>query len=256
MAISLASMRRSTSLRPPVLVVYGVEGVGKTSFAASAPNPAFILTEDGLGSNGSYVDAFPKAQSYEEVREMIGALAVEPHEFQTCVIDTLDHLEPLIWRRVCTDRGVKNIEDIGYGKGYAAALDIWREFLDGVMTLRDERNMAVIMLAHSAIKRFDSPETEPYDRYIVKLHEKASALVRELCDGVLFANYRTSVVKTDVGFKKSVARAVGGGERLLHTSERPAFMAKNRFSLPETLPLSWQAFSDAVAANTPQPQAA
>jgi hypothetical protein len=106
--------------------------------------------------------------------------------------------------------------------------------------------MGVILIAHSEIKRFDSPETEPYDRYQVKLHARASALVQEHVDAVLFANYRVSTLKTDVGFKKSVTRAVGGGERLLHTAERPAFLAKNRFGLPETLPLDWAALAAGI----------
>ena len=99
--------------------------------------------------------------------------------------------------------------------------------------------MGVILIAHAEIKRFDSPETEPYDRYQPKLHRSASALVQEHVDAVLFANYRISTLKSDVGFNKKVVRGVSGGDRLLHTAERPAFLAKNRFGLAETLPLSW-----------------
>ncbi|MCA3401808.1 MAG: AAA family ATPase, partial [Roseomonas sp.] len=120
-----------------------------------------------------------------------------------------------------------------------AALDTWRTFLDAVNTLRDECGMGVLLIAHAEIRRFDSPETEPYDRYQPKLHRSASALVQEHVDAVLFANYRISTLKSDVGFNKKVVRGVGGGDRLLHTIERPAFLAKNRFGLEETLPLAW-----------------
>jgi hypothetical protein len=64
-------------------------------------------------------------------------------------------------------------------------------------------------------------------------------LVQEHVDAVLFANYRITTLKSDAGFGKKVVRGVSGGDRLLHTVERPAFLAKNRFGLPETLPLSW-----------------
>jgi len=106
--------------------------------------------------------------------------------------------------------------------------------------------MAVILLAHAEIKRFDSPETEPYDRYIIKLQQRAAALVQEHVDAVLFANYRISTIKTDVGFKKQVVRGVSGGDRLLHTTERPAFLAKNRFGLQDSLPLEWPSLAAGI----------
>ena len=132
-----------------------------------------------------------------------------------------------------------DIEAPGYGKGYVAALDVWREFLDGINALRDDRGMAAVLIAHADIRRFDSPETEPYDRYQPKLHSRAAALVQEHVDAVLFANYRISTVKSDAGFGKKVVRGVSGGDRLLHTIERPAFLAKNRFGLEESIDLDW-----------------
>ena len=92
--------------------------------------------------------------------------------------------------------------------------------------------MVVIQIAHTDIKRFDSPEHEPYDRYVIKLQTRASALLQEHSDVVLFANYQISVAKSDVGFNKKVTRALGSGARVMHTEERPAFLAKNRYGLP------------------------
>jgi hypothetical protein len=244
MAISLASLRTSTSLTPPRLLTYGVAGVGKTLFATSAPRPAVIQTEDGLGAISA--STFGVLRSFDEVMEAISSLYSEPHDFQTVVVDSLDWLEPLIWQHTSQLHNQPNIEAFGYGKGYAAAADTWRSFLEGLNALRDERGMAVILLAHAEIKRFDSPETEPYDRYQPKLHRSASALVQEHVDAVLFANYRVTTLKSDAGFGKKVVRGVSGGDRLLHTVERPAFLAKNRFGLPETLPLSWADFAAAV----------
>ena len=181
--------------------------------------------------------------------DVIGALAAlytEPHDFKTCVIDSVDWLEALIWAKVCRDNGWASIEDAGYGKGYVAALNLWRQYIDGLNALRDDKGMTVIQIAHTDIKRFDSPEHDPYDRYTIKLHARAAALVQEHSDIVLFANYRISTVKADVGFNKKVSRAVGSGERVIHTTERPAFLAKNRYGLPDTLPLDWQAFAQAM----------
>jgi hypothetical protein len=244
MAISLASLKRSTRITAPRVLMHGVAGIGKTTFAAAAPNPSFIITEDGLGTLG--VPHFPLARSFDEVMEALAALYSESHDFQTVVVDSVDWLEPLIWAKACKDNGWASIEDAGYGKGYVAALDYWRQYLDGLNALRDDKGLTVIQIAHTDIKRFDSPEHEPYDRYVIKLHARASALLQEHSDVVLFANYRISTVKSDIGFNKKITRALGSGERVLYTAERPAFLAKNRYGLPETLPLNWQAFADAM----------
>jgi hypothetical protein len=244
MAISLASLRQATSLTPPRILIHGVAGVGKSTFAANAESPVVIATEDGLGM--LKVASFPVAKSFDEVMEGLAALYSEPHEFRTVVVDSVDWLEPLIWKKACDDNRWGSIEEPGYGKGYLAALDLWRQYLDGLNALRDERGMTVIQIAHTDIKRFDSPEHEPYDRYVIKLHARAAALLQEHSDIVLFANYRISTVKSDVGFNKKVTRALGSGERVLYTAERPAFLAKNRYGLPDVLPLDWSAFAAAM----------
>ncbi len=224
MAISLASLRSASALSRPRILVHGVAGVGKTTFATSADKPVVVPTEDGLGL--IKVPHPPLARSFDEVMEALAALYSE-------------------------ENGWRSIEEPGYGKGYIAALDLWRQYLDGLNALRDERHMTVIQIGHTDIKRFDSPEHEPYDRYVIKLHARASALLQEHSDVVLFANYRISTVKSDVGFNKKVTRALGSGERVLYTAERPAFLAKNRYGLPDVLPLDWQAFAAAMPQTKP-----
>jgi hypothetical protein len=254
MAISLDSLRRGGEARPPRLLVYGVAGVGKTRLAAAAPNPVFLQTEDGLGTLDS--PTFGLLRSYADVQDALDTLYGQPHDFQTVVLDSLDWLEPLIWKETAEQHKLPDIEAFGFGKGYLAALDVWRGFLDGMNLLRGERGMAVILIAHADIRRFDSPETEPYDRYVIKLQSRAAALVQEHVDAVLFANYRVSTIKTDVGFKKQVVRGVSGGDRLLHTIERPAFLAKNRFSLPESLTLDWAKLAAGIPFYAQQTEAA
>jgi hypothetical protein len=208
------------------------------------------------------IDAFPKAETYQDVMDAMAALYTEPHDFETLIVDSLDWLEPLVWAETIRRNNEANpskpwnsIEDAGYGKGYVATLDVWRDYLDAVNALRNDKGMAVIQTAHAEVKRFDSPETEPFDRYQIKLDKRASALVQEHADMVLFANFKTSVTKTDVGMKK-VARGIGAGTRALYTEERPAFLAKNRHNLPPELSLSWAALSDAVAASSAEAMAA
>jgi hypothetical protein len=244
MAISLASLKSSSALLPPRILMHGLPGIGKTTYAAGSEKPVVIPTEDGLGIVD--VSHFPLARKFDEVMDALEALYSEPHEFKTVVVDSVDWLEPLVWRHVCQVNGWGSIEEPGYGKGYLAALDVWRQYLDGLNALRNERGMTIVQIAHTDIKRFDSPEHEPYDRYVIKLHARAAALLQEHSDVVLFANYRISTVKSDIGFNKKITRALGTGERVVHTTERPAFLAKNRYGLPETLPLDWKAFAAAM----------
>ena len=244
MAISLSQLNRTNVPKPPRILIHGVAGVGKTTFASESRSPVFVQTEDGLGTLAA--TSFPLARTYEEVMGALAALYTEAHEHSTVVIDSVDWLEPLIWNKACRDNGWTSIEDPGYGKGYVAALSLWRQYIEGLNALRDDRGMTVVQIAHTDIRRFDSPEHDPYDRYLVKLHARASALLQEHSDIVLFANYRISTTKADGGFNKKITRAVGSGERVIHTAERPAFLAKNRYGLPDTLPLDWQAFAQAM----------
>lgn len=236
--------------KPPRIVIYGPEGLGKTTFASKADSPVFIQTEDGLGKIDAA--AFPLAKSYDQVMGYIGELASEKHEFKTCAIDSVDWLEPLIWQQVAKENNKKSIEDIGYGKGYMMALDLWREYISALNYLRDERGMTIIQIAHAQIKRFENPETESYDRYEIKLHKGASGLLLEHSDIVLFVNHYVGITKEKKGFEKDGRkRAVGGEERILYTQERPSAVAKNRFGLPTEIPFDldgnyWGIIANAV----------
>jgi hypothetical protein len=241
MAFDLKSIKRNESIAAPRVMVYGVEGIGKTTFASGAPKPIFILTEDGLGS--MEIAHFPLAHSVDDVMDAIATLYNEEHDYQTVVIDSLDWLEAIIQKEIETKHDAK---DLAYGKGAIIAAQQWRDVLDGLNALRNDKNMAVVMLAHTTIKRFDSPEVEPYDRYQPKLQERSNSVVREWADAVLFANYKTIVKKDDVGFNKTSNRGISTGERLLFTNERPAYMAKNRYGLPDSIPLNWSDFSNLI----------
>jgi hypothetical protein len=226
---------------PRRLLLYGVHGVGKSSFGASAPAAIFVQTEDGLGHLDC--DKFPLSLSYRDVMKALEALYTEKHSYQTVVVDSLDWLERLIWTEVCQQRSVENIEDIGYGKGYVFALTFWREFIAGLDALRNDRDMAVILISHSRIERFENPETDSYDRYVPRLHKLASQIIQEWCDEVLFATYKVYTKQTEEGFNRKKTKGIGIGERVLYTSERPSHVAKNRLNLPDELPLDWKTYA-------------
>ena len=241
----LESIQTGRENKPPRIMVYGQEGVGKSTFGASAPGAIFVQTEDGLGE----IDTckFPLAQNFGDVVAALTALRDEDHNFRTVVIDSLDWLERLIFDEVCKEFGVRSIEkaDGGYGKGYVDALVHWRKVLAILDDLRNKRGMMVILLAHAKVERFEDPENMAYDRYAPRLHKHAASLISEWVDAVMFATKRMRVSKD--GDTRAIAAPIGadGGERVLRTNGSPACVAKNRFGLPNEIPLLWDAFLQA-----------
>jgi len=242
--MSLNNITRGKQERPLRVILYGVEGVGKSTFASQAPNPIFLCAEDGT----SHLDVarFPSPQTWTEVLEAIRVLTHEEHTFKTLVIDTLDWLEPLCWQHVCHIHGKKSIEDFSYGKGFVIAVEQWRQLLGRLELLVRNRHMNVIMLAHGAVRRVDDPQAGQFDRYRLKLHEKSADVLREWVDAVLFARHEVKTIE-----RNGRVRGMSSGVRLLHTTWTAAYDAKNRFDLPETLPLAWDEFEAAVRAHTP-----
>lgn len=247
MAISLASISKTVA-KPPIIVIHGSPGVGKSTWAANAPGSVFLPTEDGQGNLG--VDAFPLITEWADALGALAALYSEDHTYKTVVVDSLSALELLIQAQVARDNNKSSIEDIPYGRGHAFAVQYWQQLLDGVTALRNTKGMLPILIAHSEISRFDAPDVDSYDRFTMSLHKRITAMLYERADIIGFATWRTVIKKQEVGFNKQIARGVGTGERLLHLVERPAYLAKNRYSLPDTLPLDWQTFSDALAKST------
>jgi hypothetical protein len=246
MAFNLASISKTKRLRAPKVVIAGPGKIGKTTFAASAPNAVGILTEDGADAVDA--SAFPLASSLQQVYQAIGTLLKEEHDFNTVFMDSLDWLEPLVQAHVCEQNKWASIEAPGYGKGYLAAADEWRTLLNGLEELRQRRNMAVILIAHDKIKRFESPLHDGYDQYVLKLHDRAAALVQEWADVIGWANYRVVTTQTDAGYGNKETKARTTGDRILHVEPHPAHMGGNRFGL-KNMPLSWEAFAAALAAS-------
>ena len=232
---------------PQFVLIFGLDGIGKSSFGAESPNPIFLGTENGTSNLD--VSRFPAPKSYADILTAISELTTEKHDYKTLVIDSLDWLEPIVWNSVCTDGGQKSIEDFGYGKGYVLALKKWQDMISALANLRETKKMNIILIAHSQIKVFNDPsQPQSYDRYQLKLNDKAAALWREAVDAVLFATYETFVKKDGVNSK---AKAFGEGKRVVFTERRPSFDAKNRMGLPFEIALSWDAYIAAQNSSVP-----
>jgi|TARA_X000001388_G_scaffold74281_1_gene67018 hypothetical protein len=226
---------------PVKMNVGGTDGIGKTTFAAGAPKPIFIKTEEGT----RYVNtsSFPLCESFEDIMHRLKQLVQEEHDFKTVVLDTTDWAEKLIQEEVARQKNVSSIEDIGYGKGYTMTAEGFQKILRALDVLNDQKNMNVILLSHVAIRTFADPEREPYDRWELNLHKKVSSKIREWVDFNLFANHQIRVTKSGSGFNEQT-RALAMGDRMLFTKFSPAFDAKSRVPLPDKIELKWDSFID------------
>lgn len=249
MPITLADIRRGRDDRPPRMIVYSAPKVGKSTFAAGAPDAVFLQTEEGLDALD--VARIGMLSTFAEVLEGLQALAEEQHDFKTVVIDSADWLEPLVWQDVCDAHKVESIEKVGggYGKGYLEADSRWKQVLSALDYLRQERGMACIVICHEQTTKVQPPDGEAYDVCGLKLHKRAAALLHEWADVLGYARMRVKVQAEDLGFKKQHKRAIQvGDEHQLVVANHPAYVTGNRYGITETLPLSWSAFADALAA--------
>lgn len=253
----LASIKRGRLAAPLRFCFYGPEGVGKSTLAAHAPDPIWFDIEDGSGrldvaryqfrdGDGGHVP-----QTYPEIIAGLDDLITNPHNFQTLVFDTLDRLEALMWswmlaRDSKVGKVLTSIEDYGYGKGYMRAIDEWRAFCLRLDRLRSSRRMSVIFLGHAQVRLYKAPEGEDYDRYHLRINEKAAGFIKEWTDVTGFCCFEEFA--TQLG--DSRPKGTSTGRRLLKLERTAAFDAKSRIALPKEVELDpanpWAPFAQAV----------
>ena len=242
---------RGRKARAQKVVIYGPEGIGKSTFAAQFPEPVFIDTEGS--TDNMDVARMDKPTSWAMLKNEIAFIKANSDACKTLVIDTIDWAEQLAVSYVCSQHQKNGIEDFGWGKGYTYVQEEIGRLLNSLSELVDI-GINVVLTAHAQIKKFEQPdEMGAYDRYELKLGQKTSSktapLVKEWADMVLFANYKTFVMTTDDGKKKAQ-----GGERVIYTNHRPAWDAKNRHGLLDQLPFDFGSIAHIFTTQQVTPQ--
>jgi hypothetical protein len=224
---------------PVRILIYGRDGVGKSSFAADAPNVIFQDTESSTTELD--VARLPVAGTFDDAMANIEMLENERHEFKTYAIDTVDWFEPHIWNLVLKERPCdgNSIEDYGWKKGYTYAVDVWRRLLSRFELLQRRTGMNVIMVGHCAVTKEKNPQGIDYDRFDLKVNEQARGVLAEWPGATLFAT--TEILVSKLKDEKR-GKGVSDGTRVVYTEDRAAFRAKNRYGLPPIMDLSWDTF--------------
>lgn len=221
------------------VVIYGPEGIGKSTFASKFPDPVFIDTEGS--TNSMDVARLPKASSWQILLDQVDYVRTHPAMCKTLVIDTIDWAESMCIRHICDKHRKSGIEDFGYGNGYVYVKEELGKFLNQLTEVVDA-GVNVVLTAHAQIRKFEQPdELGAYDRWELKLGKKTasqtSPLIKEWADMLLFANYKTFSIAVDDKGKKRKAQ---GGERVMYTTHNACWDAKNRYGLPDEVPFSYE----------------
>lgn len=231
---------------PVKVVLYGPEGIGKSTFASQFPDPVFIDTEGG--TKRLNVQRLPRPTSWSMLLDEVKEVRQGGVACGTLVIDTADWAEALCIQAICAKAKVDGLEGFGYGKGYVYAKEEFGRLLDQLEeVVASGRN--VVVLAHAQISKFEQPDAVGnYDRWGMKTSKQVAPLLREWCDMLLFANYKTVVEKSGSG--PNAKNKASGGRRVMYTAHHPCWDAKNRFGLPEELPLEYTAIAAVVPGAT------
>jgi hypothetical protein len=233
---------------PQKVLIYGAEGIGKTTLASRFPNPVFIDTE---GSTKHLdVARTPAPSSWTMLLQQVRWFQQNPYECDTVVIDTADWAEKLCIAHLCARDKKDGLEGWGYGKGYTYLEEEFGRLLNKLSELIDA-GMNVVLTAHAWMRKFEQPdELGAYDRWELKLQKKTAPLVKEWADLVLFCNYKTHVINVDGQGAQKGKNKVQGGKRVMYTSHHPCWDAKNRHNLPEEMPLEYAGIAHCIPSRT------
>ncbi len=239
--LSLADVKSGRIEAPIKMLIYGPDGVGKSTFASGAPKPLFLSFDHR--TLDLEVDRVTPA-SLGEALQYIALLEREKHSYLSIVVDPVSWLETMIHEEVMGGPGNIDKWDGGYGRGATAALDHWRILL-GALERLWTNGMNVVLVGHALVKRYDDPEGPAYDRFEISLKPNAAGRLKQWADYVFFARHETLAKKGD----DRRVRGYATGARVMHTAWSAAYDAKRARTLPDELPLSWEAFVEAHAAS-------
>lgn len=216
------------------VVIYGTEGIGKTTLAAHFPKPLFIDVEQG--SYQIDVERFDGITTWADVLEAIGYVEQNPDSCKTLVLDTADKAEQMLVEQILKDNKAASIETVGggYGKGYTMLQERFQKELLFSLDRIIAKGINVVICAHSIVRTITLPDADPYDHYELKCSKKVSPILKEWADILAFCDYKISVV-TDGGKGK----AKGSGKRMIHFTHKPTYDAKNRYGLPDDAEMSY-----------------
>ena len=221
------------------VVIYGPEGIGKSTLASRFPAPLFLDVEGS--TKAMSVDRVDGLTTWDALRSAMAALQTTGHDYRTVVIDTADWAERLAIEYVCTTQKKSGIEDFGYGKGYTYVKEAFGELLSDCDALI-AKGINVVYTAHAIMRKFEQPdERGAYDRWELKLSKQVSPMLKEWSDMVLFCNYKTYTQRQDNGSYK-----VMGGQRVMYTTHNPCWDAKNRYSLPDELSMDYEPLRNVI----------
>lgn len=235
------------------VVIYGPEGIGKSTFASQFPNPLFIDTEGS--TKHMDVARLPDPGSWTMLLEQARYVKANPRLCETLVVDTADWAEILCINHICSKFQVNGIEDFRYGKGYIYLAEEFGRLLN-LLEEVIQAGVHVAATAHAQMRKFEQPdEMGAYDRWELKLQKKTAPLLKEWADMVLFANYKTHVVNVDNQGAQKGKNKAQGGKRIVYTSHHPCWDAKNRHGLDSEIPFEYKAIAHCIPirASAPEP---
>jgi len=232
------------------ILIYGPEGIGKSTLAAQFPKPVFIDCERGTGWMN--IDRMP-CKSWQDIMDAVKYVKTQKHDYKTVVIDSADWAERDCVQHVCSQAGKSSLSEFDHGKGYVKLSDEIEKFLNSLNALIDS-GMHVVFIAHSSIKNLDLPdEGGSFDHYEISCSGRVAPLLKEWAAAVLFINYKVQVTESETGKMK----AVGGRKRIIHTQHTAAYDAKNRWGLPDQipfeLPFDFGVFAKVLGENVSKP---